>query len=1324
MAISSFTQNILNRAGILKPESEESSNLVDVSIPKFEVKAPSMAIEMPKTEELLAPEAPKKIMNVALDIFLRAPARAAASITLGVLEELDPLHEAKVFVPITPAEKLLYGGRDSVLFSKQEIKSVQTRTKEVKKALSDFGIEGSWGDALSIIAVAGLTGLDMTPFGGSRKGLANALLKTKTAEEAAEILFKLGIKKDLIKIYAPKFAQITKLSEIERGIKSLENVMGKTTQVTKEATEQGARVASDLQPLAQEARYEIVKKYDGSKPVGTILNSKDMTLSPELYPEYFKKVETGIDSLFADPRNFSTAEEFVKAQGETLYRGGKGDGANFSNNRKVSEDFAKARGGEVNEFVLPHGSKIINYNDVPGIKYKGIDDFNLGRYAIPRGESRLDFMNGMLEKDYSVAEKWAKKNGYDAIKFPTEGETRMINADVIKTKSQLEQIYKEAIKSTKGLQKETLPIAPKQTPPISLPSKVPVPSPIISDELAGKTPISPKVSLEPSIAKAGEEVKLPAVIQGETFTLGASETIQPTAKELRIKLREEIKATKLEIKNAKIATEKAAKLEAKEQKIRTEAIENINRFRGKTDNIIESLKSRHLSDEDIANVILEDGTKLTDAAKIKRNADGSLAAVIKKSELEKLKANYTDELPKEKWEKRSILVEGLEVPIKMARSIELPSVWFERKGLGAIYDPVIQAGRDAEVMKNGFIQKFKDAGLFKEGGWFTADKFNLSKSEAEHVGQYYLSRQGRGYKVALTDLSKNEQKFVEVFDGIIAETEPRFFETAKLNGKTPGKVTNYAPIMTNKDFKLIDQAGSMDWLFRNHPAFSSLKERAKQVPKEIYELDYREVAARWLDGITDFLNYGETTPKLKYLINSDEFKGIVKEGDWQFISNWLKDVTTKEMPTSAGGQSLNALSRLLRKGAAVSALGLNYASVLKQSLTQIPIMIIEKVVPKAKSQYAKAFGIDVTTLPSITKRRGDIAIQDLQGRIGRIFTGALTQFDKKNAQLSLNGLLDKEYGKFLKEGAEITPEVQKLIEKRAQDKLDMWYGGFFKGQRPEAFRKELGNFILMFTYPLTSQLNGFYRHILTAKGATKIKAGAEVLAAATAIAYIEQVIENLSPQWSDEKGMTKDILLSLAGNIPLVGDIIYSIVNEKEMQISPALGNINNVIRKITKGEGVGWAIAETFGTPKQIRRIKEGLEIMEQGGITDDEGKMLAPVQDTMELIRSFLRGKYGSIAAQDWIRNIGEKSENRRWFVPEVEFLQNGDYERKAELYKKFDKETKKELYNFLSEGQQKKLDSERGVEGTKLGGQSVKDFLTTSLKGQSVKDFLKVK
>ena len=258
---------------------------------------------------------------------------------------------------------------------------------------------------------------------------------------------------------------------------------------------------------------------------------------------------------------------------------------------------------------------------------------------------------------------------------------------------------------------------------------------------------------------------------------------------------------------------------------------------------------------------------------------------------------------------------------------------------------------------------------------------------------------------------------------------------------------------------------------------------------------------------------------------------------------------------------------------AVSSLGLNYASVANKALTHVPLLLIERVAPKTKSKYAEAFGIKVSDLPSITKRKGDIAISDLQGKIGRIFTGALTEFDKKNAQLSLNALLDKEVFKSLKRRVlKLQKMLEKIIERKAQDTLDMWYGGFFDGQRPEYFRSSLGNFINMFIYPLTSQLNGFYRNILNAEGVgKKAIAGAEVLAAATTIAYMEQVISNLSFNWSDEKEMTKNVLESLIGNIPIVSQISYAAMNDKDFQISAGTNGIVNLLNKFSKINKEGW---------------------------------------------------------------------------------------------------------------------------------------------------------
>ena len=149
-------------------------------------------------------------------------------------------------------------------------------------------------------------------------------------------------------------------------------------------------------------------------------------------------------------------------------------------------------------------------------------------------------------------------------------------------------------------------------------------------------------------------------------------------------------------------------------------------------------------------------------------------------------------------------------------------------------------------------------------------------------------------------------------------------------------------------------------------------------------------------------------------------------------------------------------------------------------------------------------------------------------------------------------------------------------------------------------------------------------------------------------------------------------MVSLECNIPIVGDIIFAFDTERPLTLLTATGGVSNFLKRasrFTAGSASGldltFAMLEMFGTPKTLNRFRQGLEILMEGGIRDRDNKLLAPIRGTDEHFRSFLRGKYGSIAAKDWIRNIGVKSEERRWFVLEVELLKKGDYTRKAELY-----------------------------------------------------------
>ena len=1145
----------------------------------------------------------------------------------------------------------------------------------VGKEAKTFGEVAGKGLAIGLVA------LDLTPFGGARKNLVKELTNLKNVEKIEVVLKNAGVPDDLITAYAPKFAKLKKSKDVSDGLKSLESIIKETKNVQTIAT-------------------DVIKGVDTKLAKETI------------------KYKSAEDFVRGELNRFSeTTQKPI-----TVYRGeGKGignvtlvEGRYFADSKKFASRF-----GKVSKSEIPAGSKIF---DLDKVKDGGgiipqellVDPKSLTKFLIDNGFDATKNTNVsgveyvLLNKKHNelldmamksksletfnkkVLDKWdyfreeinrigagGQKPGFPGYKSPTQ------------------KIWEES-KTIRQADKQLIAIWNESQNAIKTTAKA------VKKEVETKPKAFTSNALE-----IGATNKLPMVVRGDTFIFSGG--LKPATME-RVNVKEafkqykiELRATQKEINNAKKAEEKALKLIDKQRVLRETTLRDFQKYtKGSIENITNNLKKRFLSDEDIDNIILENGVKLNDVLRVKRNADGSLRSVIKKSDIENIKSSYTGKKPTDKWIEKSTIADIAEKTTDLTRGYELAKVFFERKGLKEfIYDPMIDAARGAEILKNSYINRFKESGLWKEGGWFTADRFNISKSESENISKYYLSRQGKGFPSStFNSLSEKEKTFVRVFDSIIEDSSPRFYEVAKKNGLTPGVIENYAPIATKKELQLTETENPMEWLIRNHPSFSSLKERNKKVPQSMYEMDYREVAARWLDGITRFNVVGDVSPEIKALIKSEEFSDIIKSKDLQYINKWYKDFVQTSVPDTPAEKAVDWSSRVLRRGVAISTLGLKYSSVVVQALTHIPVLLIEKVAPKTKSKYAEAFGIKVSDLPSITKRKGDVAISDLQGKIGRIFTGPLTEFDKKNAQLSLNALLDKEYSKVLKEGIEITEDVRKIIERKAQDTLDMWYGGFFDGQRPEYFRSSLGNFINMFIYPLTSQLNGFYRHILNAEGVgKKAIAGAEVLAAATAIAYMEQVISNLSFNWSDEKEMTKNVLESLIGNIPIVSQIAYAAMNDKDFQISAGTNGIVNLLNKFSKinkeggFEDVIFATAELAGLPKQIRKVKEGLEVINAGGIIDKDGKMQAPVKEADEVIRTFLMGKYGSIAAKDWLNNLpesGRSAEERRWFVPEVEFLQNGDYDRKAEIYETFSFFEKRELLSYLSDRQKKMLDS----------------------------------
>lgn len=704
------------------------------------------------------------------------------------------------------------------------------------------------------------------------------------------------------------------------------------------------------------------------------------------------------------------------------------------------------------------------------------------------------------------------------------------------------------------------------------------------------------------------------------------------------------------------------------------------------DKMIQRLKKEGFSDEAISNITLPDGTKITDVLKVKREDNGVLSAYITKDEINKIRESFRSGGEGSKWVKRWRAENIKNKTQSFVELYEVPQVFFGRHGIKEqIYDPIRNAERVAATKKHEFHERLSG--------------IKLSKKEGVNVGKYYLTRQGKDFGVKLEDLSTNEKKFVEIFDGIIKDLEPDTFATAKINGVDLDKIENYAPLMTREDITIIDEGGDFDYVIRKHPQFGSLYSRKEDVPIGMYEQDYRKVANRFIEKSSEFNSLGKVVPQVKYLIDSKEFGDIVGNDVLVSTKQWLKNITSPKRAATKGGRFIEDSVRAVRKGTARSFLGLNAFTVAKQALSQLPLMIIEKARPKFKSKIAAELGVDTKVLPSILERKGQIGIDDMQEGIDRLFTGAITKADKINAESAISGLLDKELNALIKDGVPISKEVLSEALFNIQDKIDLIFGGMTRAQVPPAFRNEFGKSINMFIGPLTSQLNYFYKNIAEAKGWRKVQKGAEVMAAATAIAYMEQVISNLSFNWGDKEDMAKDILQSLASNIPLLGGIVYAFRSGQQLNTFTPTTNIATFLKELSDyseiqdkntKDNIELLLrgSEVFGLPAQIRKTWQGIDVVKNDGIRDRNGKLLAPVVRTEEQIRSLLKGKYGSLASKEYINNIGVSSSQRKWEIPEVEFIQNGDMVRRVQIWNSLAPSDREFLYSNMSQSQRDDL------------------------------------
>src|SRR3990167_3807200 len=155
----------------------------------------------------------------------------------------------------------LAGGSDVVdiptsmkwLFKDEPVKSIELRVAEAEQKVKEWGDKNEKFTVLGSIAknnptslafagVMGSVGLDLTPFGGTKKGVQIALKEANTLGDAISVLNKLGIEDDLAREFAEA---VVKVKTDTSALKLIEHIadVQRTTKVSTKALKTTADIS-------------------------------------------------------------------------------------------------------------------------------------------------------------------------------------------------------------------------------------------------------------------------------------------------------------------------------------------------------------------------------------------------------------------------------------------------------------------------------------------------------------------------------------------------------------------------------------------------------------------------------------------------------------------------------------------------------------------------------------------------------------------------------------------------------------------------------------------------------------------------------------------------------------------------------------------------------------------------------------------------------------------------------------------------------------------------------------------------------------------------
>lgn len=153
--------------------------------------------------------------------------RSAARVTLGTLD-IARLKKEPTALELDPQASELEKEFFTSIYGTKRVSGFAEAVAKRELAEEPIPFLGGRGKKAVIPLAIAVTALDFTGFGGGKRGVVEALLKSKTVEEAGQILKNVGLAEDIINNYADAFAKATKKVDVEKGLDALERFI-KTT---------------------------------------------------------------------------------------------------------------------------------------------------------------------------------------------------------------------------------------------------------------------------------------------------------------------------------------------------------------------------------------------------------------------------------------------------------------------------------------------------------------------------------------------------------------------------------------------------------------------------------------------------------------------------------------------------------------------------------------------------------------------------------------------------------------------------------------------------------------------------------------------------------------------------------------------------------------------------------------------------------------------------------------------------------------------------------------------------------------------------------------